>query len=168
MVDMSDKMKENFEEIKARIDEHKDDFEDIKKSVGDLTDKLKDVKEGWETSRAEKGDKKSPSTKRPTRPTDPPNRPRMRPSRGVHAGRIDTGVRTKPLAAHRQGASLYAGPARMFPTGQSPPGAPFVRGYSGGDRKRVRHAPAPLSRLEPSWQSNRTFQTPTHTKALAR
>ena len=58
MVDMSDKMKENFEEIKARIDEHKDDFEDIKKSVGDLTDKLKDVKEGWETSRAEKGDKK--------------------------------------------------------------------------------------------------------------
>lgn len=33
MVDMSDKMKENFEEIKARIDEHKDDFEDIKKSV---------------------------------------------------------------------------------------------------------------------------------------
>lgn len=58
MVDMSDKMKENFEEIKARIDEHKDDFEDIKKSVGDLTDKLKDVKEGWETFRAEKGDKK--------------------------------------------------------------------------------------------------------------
>ena len=58
MVDMSDKMKENFEEIKARIDEHKDDFEDIKKSVGDLTDKLKDVKEGWETSRAEQGDKK--------------------------------------------------------------------------------------------------------------
>ena len=58
MVDMSDKMKENFEEIKARIDEHKDDFEDIKKSVGDLTYKLKDVKEGWETSRAEKGDKK--------------------------------------------------------------------------------------------------------------
>ena len=38
MVDMSDKMKENFEEIKARIDEHKDDFEDIKKSVGDLTE----------------------------------------------------------------------------------------------------------------------------------
>ena len=42
---------ENFEEIKARIDEHKDDFEDIKKSVGDLTDKLKDVKEGWHIPR---------------------------------------------------------------------------------------------------------------------
>ncbi len=27
-------------------------------TIRDLTDKLKDVKEGWETSRAEKGDKK--------------------------------------------------------------------------------------------------------------
>ncbi|MUH60517.1 hypothetical protein [Bifidobacterium canis] len=57
MAELSGDMKKNFEEIKERIDEHKDDFEGIKKSAEDLGSKLKDAKEGWESSRAEKGDK---------------------------------------------------------------------------------------------------------------
>lgn len=57
MTDMTEQMKKNFEEIKERIDEHKDDFEAIQNSVSQLSDKLKDVKEGWESARAEKGDK---------------------------------------------------------------------------------------------------------------
>ncbi|MDE5641022.1 hypothetical protein [Bifidobacterium castoris] len=57
MTDMTEQMKKNFEEIKERIDEHKDDFEAIQNSVSQLSDKLKDAKEGWESARAEKGDK---------------------------------------------------------------------------------------------------------------
>ena len=57
MTDMTEQMKKNFEEIKERIDEHKDGFNGIKESASQLDDKLKDAKEGWETARAEKGDK---------------------------------------------------------------------------------------------------------------
>ncbi|MEE0654753.1 hypothetical protein [uncultured Bifidobacterium sp.] len=57
MTDMTEQMKKNFEEIKERIDEHKDGFNGIKESASQLADKLKDAKEGWETARAEKGDK---------------------------------------------------------------------------------------------------------------
>ncbi len=57
MTDMTDQMKKNFEEIKERIDEHKDDFEGVKDSAEKIAGKLKDAKEGWESARAEKGDK---------------------------------------------------------------------------------------------------------------
>lgn len=69
MPELTGDMKKNFEELKERIEEHQDDFEGIKKSATDLANKLKDAKEGWESGRAEKGDKNEIAKAEETRQT---------------------------------------------------------------------------------------------------
>ncbi|KFI63866.1 hypothetical protein [Bifidobacterium cuniculi] len=54
MTDMTDKMKENFEQIKERIEEHKDDFGPMAEKVKGA---VKGAKEGWESASVEDEDK---------------------------------------------------------------------------------------------------------------